>query len=359
MGQAYGSFGGIWGLKRDPEAALRWSREELAKNPGLQVKKPLEFTELLSASNDESDLAQIRKALQSVIDNPASKETDLTSAKFQFENKLKDKSKSPEIDSIIKKRYPSGSWVKTSIRDQVYKEKDPVKQTELFQQMQKLLDPGNEQDKRLLGSVAYSIATNFANAGEFEKAKEYAAFIPEKSSRANLYNSIAWKETGGSIDGKPGNLDIAKELSAKSLDLIREMKDDIGKKPPYRTEAQFLKELDDTYSMYADTYALLLYHSKEYQQAYDIQKKAIENSKGMDISMNEAFAAYTEKIKGPDSTIGILEGFVKEGRYSPKMKEQLKRLYLAQNNTIDSWNNYIAKLEAFSLEKKDRISQKR
>ena len=203
-----------------------------------------------------------------------------------------------------------------------------------------------------MSNAGYSIASNYVSKGNLEKAKEYAEYISDLSNRANLYNSIAWKETGGSINGKPGNLQIGKELSAKSLELIEELKKDTKRKPAYQTETQYLDGLDNTYNMYADTYALLLYHSKDYQQAYDLQKKAVESAKGKDVSMNEAFAAYTEKVKDPELTIKTIEGFIRDGKSSPRMKEQLKRVYLGQNKSADSWNGYIAALEASSLEKK-------
>lgn len=169
---------------------------------------------------------------------------------------------------------------------------------------------------------------------------------------SGLYNSIAWKETGGSIDGKPGNLVLAKELSAKSLELTQEAIREMKNVPSYMSGAQFKKNLEGTYNMYADTYALLLYHSKEYQKAYDIQKKAVEFSKRNDVAMNEAFAMYTEKIKGSKAAQGELESFIREGKYSPKMKEQLKKIYLVGKNNEAAWTTYVAGLEAASLEKK-------
>ncbi|HTE26882.1 TlpA family protein disulfide reductase [Flavitalea sp.] len=351
VGQGYNAFGEMWGLRRDIDAALIWNKDELAADPSIKQKKPIQVAELLTISKDEADLATMKEALEAAINSSSTTEAELNSAKIYYANKFKDKEKAAEIDSLIKKRFPDGNWVKNAKVDKFYAEKDADKQAALYLELKKEWTGGTEKDKKLLSQFAYSVAAKYANVGNAEKAKEYAADITDKGSLAGLYNTIGWKESGESIDAKPGNLEIGKELSAKSLELVKEMIAETKNKPSYVTEAQYRKNMESTYNMYADTYALLLYHSKEYQKAYDIQKKAVESIKGKDVSMNESFAAYTEKVKGPKEAQTTLEGFVRDGKSSPKMKEQLKRIYLAQNNFAESWTGYIAVLEAANLEK--------
>jgi hypothetical protein len=94
-----------------------------------------------------------------------------------------------------------------------------------------------------------------------------------------------------------------------------------------------------------------LYHNKEYDEAYALEKKAVENFDRKDVSMNEAFAVLTEKIKGQKAAQEELEKFFEEGKYSPKMKEQLKAIYLAQNNSEDQWIKYAGGLEQMAFNK--------
>ncbi|MGB8193875.1 MAG: TlpA disulfide reductase family protein [Chitinophagaceae bacterium] len=68
--------------------------------------------------------------------------------------------------------------------------------------------------------------------------------------------------------------------------------------------------------------------------------------------MNAAYAALAEKIKGPKVAQPELEAFVKSGKYSPAMKEQLKKIYLAQKHTEAEWMLHLAALEKESLQKK-------
>ncbi|MHA4847281.1 TlpA family protein disulfide reductase [Flavitalea antarctica] len=350
IGQGYNSYGGIWGMKRDVDAALKWNKEELGADPSIKQNKPLQVAELLASSKDEADIAAIKESLGNLVSSATATEADLTAAKMYYA-RFKDKEKFVVIDSLVKTRFPGGNWVKNEKVDKFYAEKDPARQAELYDQLKKEGFGSTDQDKKLLSQFAYSIASKYSAAGNPEKARDYAAFVTDKGSQAALYNSIAWKESGESIDGKPGNLEVGKELSSRSLEIVKNMMTETKNKPPYLTDAQFKKNMEGTYNMYADTYALLLYQSKEYQKAYDIQKKVVESTKGKDVSMNEAFAAYTEKIKGSKEARKTLEAFIRDGRSSPKMKEQLKRIYLAEDNAPDSWNGYIAALEAVSQEK--------
>ena len=102
------------------------------------------------------------------------------------------------------------------------------------------------------------------------------------------------------------------------------------------TDAQYSKNLNNSYHSYADTYAVLLYHKGEFDKAYALSKKAVDNFKRKNMNLNEVFAVLTEKVKGAKEAQAELEKFVEEGKYTPGMKEQLKTLYLAANNNNEA-----------------------
>ncbi|HYE54283.1 MAG TPA: TlpA disulfide reductase family protein, partial [Chitinophagaceae bacterium] len=138
----------------------------------------------------------------------------------------------------------------------------------------------------------------------------------------------------------------------QAIQIAKAAINDLSNKPSYMTAAQWKKQQEQTYYMYADTYATLLYHNKEYKEAYELQKQAVEAFRRNDVSMNETFAALTEKTKGTKAAQQELESFIKAGKYSGKMKEQLKKIYLAQKHDEAQWMSYVAALEKESLEKK-------
>lgn len=352
VASAFSSYGSIWGLKRNVEEALRLSREELAANSELN-EKPLEVVKLLLLSKDKEDIERMKTLLNKLVANTSTTEADLSEAKIYFENSIKDKPRANEIDSIIRNRYPGGTWVKAEAQNKYYREKDPAKKELMFADLKKDIgEPDTDTKKQQLAGYAGNLAMAYGIAGNFDKLKEYTAYVSDKQYLASIYNSIAWKETGESVHAKPGNVALALPLSARSLELIREQQNDLSNKAPFRTEAEHRKSLDFTYGMYADTYALLLYHSGEFQKAYDIQKNAIELNKRKDVSMNESFAVYTQKAKGNEAAKAELESFVKDGRYSPAMKKQLQEIFLAEKKDAANWDSYIADLEAASIKAK-------
>jgi len=134
--------------------------------------------------------------------------------------------------------------------------------------------------------------------------------------------------------------------------LLEELKNDPAAVPPFRTQTEFRQSLDDDIAMHADTYALLLYHSGDFNKAYDIQNKVVKHNKRKNVAMNESFAVYTQKAKGNSTAKAELEAFIRDGRNSPSMKKQLKELYLTETKDPGKWEDYIAKLEAASIETK-------
>ncbi|MDQ6609572.1 MAG: TlpA family protein disulfide reductase, partial [Bacteroidota bacterium] len=185
----------------------------------------------------------------------------------------------------------------------------------------------------------------YATAGNYTAAKTYFAKIQSNGVVSNELNNLAWKLAGEGINNKPVDVNNGLVLSKQSLDAIRLEKKTLKDKPSYFTDKQYRKSLDNNYNMFADTYATLLYHKGDYEQAYTIEKGAMEGFQRKDVSMNEAFAALTEKTKGPKAAQAELENFLEEGKYTPAMKEQLQRLYLASGNSQEQWTKYVSDIE--------------
>lgn len=169
IGLAFGMYAGIWGLKRDVDAALKWNKEELAADPSIRQKKPLEVITMLYNSKDEADISEMKAVLSSVISNPSASETDLMAAKNYYANKFKDKLKANEIDSLIRLKYPAGNWIRNAKVDKFYAEKDPAKQSLLYEDLKQDFKNPTEAEKKMLSNYAYSVAMAYANAGNLRK----------------------------------------------------------------------------------------------------------------------------------------------------------------------------------------------
>jgi thiol-disulfide isomerase/thioredoxin len=272
-------------------------------------------------------------------------------AKRYYESFLKDKEQGEAVYALIKQRFPDGNWKRTEQITAFNKEKSVTEKAKLFDQFVATYQPFSKEEQPVIDQMAATLALRFSDSSAYTEMNKYAGMIKSNSTLANVYNSIAWKMAGEGVNNTPRDVVMGKELSQKSLKLMEHEINKPSNKPSYMTEKQWAKNLTNSFYMYVDTYATLLYHNKEYDEAYALEKKAVENFDRKDVSMNEAFAVLTEKIKGQKAAQEELEKFFEEGKYSPKMKEQLKAIYLAQNNSEDQWIKYAGGLEQMAFNK--------
>jgi thiol-disulfide isomerase/thioredoxin len=352
IGQIGLSYGGLWGLNVDIPTLTKLTREDYTLHPALIEKDKLDYLSTLARSKDEADKALLLETLDKILAQADAKESDLQAAKSLY-TRLKDNAKVGRADSLIKARYPQGAWVKNEKIMAFYPISQGAQKEEMFNKLKADYPPVTKEDSAAFSNYAAGVASVYLREENYDKVKQFAAMIGIKSMRANIYNSVAWKLSGESVYAKPLDAKTGKEFSAMSLQLMQEEMKNPGNKPVYYTNSQFKEQLQRTHDMFADTYALLLYHLGDYKNAYAYQEKAVAGNKRNDVSMNEAFALYTEKVKGPAAAQKELESFVKAGKATPKMKEQFKRLYLAGSNTENQWMAYVEGLEK-EFKAKDR-----
>jgi thiol-disulfide isomerase/thioredoxin len=344
IGQMALYYGGLWGLDADAAVSNKLIKEDFSLNPSLKEKYLGDYLNLLAQSKEETDKTLLKETLEKMLTKADTKESDLQTAQT-FYSRLKDRNNIVRADSLIKARFPQGNWVKTKQFFAFQSVKEAAKKEELYNKLLASYPPVTKEDSSTFSNLASQLALAYLNEGNYDKVKQYASLVKNKSGRASLYNSAAWKLSGESAYTKPIDAKVGKEFSAMSLQLVQEEMNATGDKPSYYTNTQWKEQKQQTYYMFSDTYALLLYHLKEYKEAYAYQEKAVAGYKRNDVSMNEAFALYTEKVKGPKSARQELEDFVKAGKATTKMKEQFKRLYLADNKTENQWVGYVEDLE--------------
>ena len=344
------NFSGIWGLKRNSEKAAELTKKEF-EAPSARQKFYNEYFLFLGQSKEAADKEVLGQELKKHVAKTTLSEQDLMSARMYYENFLKDKEQGEAVYALVKQRFPNGNWKRTEQMMAFNKEKVAAEKAKLFDQFVAAYQPFSKEEQPMVDQMAGALAVAFANIGASDEMNKYAGMIKSRSALASTYNSIAWKMAGEGVNNPPGDVAMGKELSQKSLKLIEQEMSNPSNKPSYMTDKQWAKNLTNTFYMYADTYATLLYHNKEYDEAYALERKAMENFQRKNVDMNEAFALLTEKIKGAKEAQTELEKFIEEGKYSPKMKEQLKTIYLAQNNSEEQWTQYVSNLEQMAFNK--------
>lgn len=344
---AFNNYGGIWRLKRDVNKASQFYRKEF-ENPSAEEKYAVAYLSYLSELKNEPDRDLFKTELAKMAAKKDINEADLMTVRNYYENILKDKEKGDELMAHLQQRFPNGRWRRNEALSAFGKEKDVYQKAKLFEELKKKFK-FTKDDQSLLDAYAYQLAAAFADTSDFENMKKYAANISSNTSKAQLYNNVAWKLAGAGIYNKPINVEIGKELSLESLDLMKKEISEKAGKPAYQTDAQYLKGLESEYYNNADTYAVLLYHSGEYEKAYDIQKTAVEHYKRKNVNLNTSFTAMIEKTQGKQAARNEIETFFKEGKYTPAMKNQFKAIFMADNKTEEDWIKYTSNLEEKAL----------
>ena len=340
----------IWGLKRNVEKAAELNKKEF-ENPASRAKFYNEYFTYLSQSKDEADKELLKTELQSHLAKKDLSEADMMKAKNLFENALKDKEKGAAILAQVKERYPTGNWKRGETLSSFQKAKTLQDKEARYNEIIATLAPFTKDEQPGIDNFSSTLARMYSDSGNYDAAMKYASQIKSNTMKASVLNAGAFKLAGQGIDKKPIDIKKGLELSKQALALIEEEKKTLANKTSYISEKQHLKNLNNTYHSYRVTYATLLYHKGDHEQAYVIQKAAVDNFDRKNINLNESFALLTEKVKGPKQAQAALEKFFEDGKYTPAMKEQLMKIYTAAGNSEAQWTSYIGNLEEMAYNK--------
>ncbi|RYZ28901.1 MAG: TlpA family protein disulfide reductase, partial [Chitinophagaceae bacterium] len=350
LASVYGNYGGIWGLKANAEKAADLNKKEF-ETAEAKTKYANEYFAFLAKSKNEADKEAARAVLAGMLEKKGISEADMLKIKNSYEFTLKDKEKAEAVMAKLKEKFPNGNWKRTEALSAFAKEKTLKDREARYAEIVKALAPFTKDEQPMIDNMATTLAKTNADSGNYDAVKKYVAQIKNNMAKAGILNNISWKLAGEGINNKPLNVKTGLELSMMSLAAVNEEKKTLTNKPPYQTDEQYRRNLDFTYHTYGDTYATLLYHNGDYAKAYEIEKQAVEGFKRKDMSMNEAFAALTEKTKGAAAARAELEKFFEEGKYTKGMREQLQRLYTSGGKTEAEWTAYVTNLEELAYNK--------
>ena len=349
LGQAFSSYGGIWGLKSNREKGAAFLKTEFA-NPAAKTKFRTEYLDYLGQSGTDENKALLKKELDEQVAGKKASETELMNINGMYQRYLKDKEKNEVITAQIKERFPNGTWRNRETLEAFQKAKGLAEKEVAFQQWMKV----NGEAKEAKGTKDYLVsqmASLNADSGNYTAMRKYVAMMEDNVNKASFLNNLAWKLAGGGMANKPVNAEVGLELSAKSLEILRKEMQEMKDKPPYYTEKKYKENLNSSSYMYGDTYGVLLYHTGDFAKAYDALKVAAEGFKRKEVSVNENYTTLVEKVKGKEAARAELETFFEAGKYSSAMKEQLKKLYLENGKTEAQWTAYSSNLEEMAFNK--------
>ncbi|MBB1284400.1 TlpA family protein disulfide reductase [Flavisolibacter sp. BT320] len=359
VAEAFNGLGNfLFGLARNTDKAAELNKKEF-ENPRAREKLLQPYLFFLMQSKDEAAKEQLKTELARYAEKKDLSEENLYLLKNMYERTLKDPEKAKALMATMKERFPNGGWKRDEVMTAFRSEKSLAGKEKIYKEYAAGIKKPSTNEASLLDNMAATLASQLADSGKYTEAKAYIQKIQNNSSKASSLNNIAWKLAGEGIDKKPVDVKTGLELSALSLAAMQEEKKQLKNKPPYFTAKQYVQNLDGSYYNFVDTYATLLFHNGNLEEAYKWEKEAMEHFKRKNTGMNEVYALLTEKIKGPAAAQAELESFFEEGKYTPAMKEQLQRLYTAGGKTTAEWTAYVSSIEERAYNKlKEELAKK-
>ncbi|WP_316832229.1 TlpA disulfide reductase family protein [Pedobacter aquatilis] len=337
----YGSAGNYYlGLTLNSEKGAELYKKAFTEKPALFEKYRYSYLSLAYKSNKETGTKLVEENIAKVAKIKEAPESDLIFMLNAF-SIIKKKEQADSVKAVLLKKYPIGNYAYGQDMNALYSEKDAAvieqKATSLISKFK--LDPAKKADAARLTSIYSIVANAFAKTTNNEKFEFYADKISNKLSRASIYNQFAWP-----LAEKKENLAFAAKISKQSLELVEQAK---GEEMPayFSTKEEYLKNLNQTYGMYADTYALLLYHQGNFKEALSVQEKAIPMY-GTSVSpdVTTRYVTYLIKDGQNEKAFTEAEKLIREGKGSDSLKNDFKRLYagLKKQGTYEA---YMANLE--------------
>lgn len=343
----YRDYGGLMKLNRTPSVAFGLLNQAFAAQPDLKRKYFATYINNLMAVKKGEDGKKEAMAILSELEANANATEDELSSVSRFYERNGDAEHSKVVKDKIRANFPKGNLVKQEKRRAIQNEPDLAKAEELLNAYTSQFPPQTEEEKQAVISLRANLASKVADAGDWAKFRSISAQLPE-AERYSAYNNLAWE-----LAEKGENMEEARSMAAKALEWARmNMNDPNGFKPTNLSSRTLTPNglqavRRETFAMYGDTYSFVLNKTGDASGAAALQAEVVDMMKGKEAEMNERFTSYLEAAGAPDLRYR-LEGFILTGYATAKMKEQFKKLYIAEDKSDLGFNAYLAKLEGIA-----------
>jgi len=307
------------GLNITPDITISEMENIFRQNPALKADQDAYAYFLRLKYRKDSDGIKPEVIRYAKFLEGKSDEKSLTEAMSLY-NMLTMKDKADQIREVVLAKYPQGEFAKDDFLREMFKSSDVNEKY--------FLDRLDEYQKRFRDTSARardlfygSIINYFFHLEDLTKINQYEAMMTNKLTLAAGYNSYAWSLTGGDLASPGRDLEFAKQISKRSIDIVRNcINNSLGN--------ENVRDLQLSYIGYADTYALILFKQKMFDSAYEVQNEIYHlDTLGMGTDGRERYAAYMQKVKGPKYTKNFLERQLMLGQRSALMVDQLRDIY--------------------------------
>ncbi len=327
--------GNYYGIKENPDSTLAAINRSVEANPDL--KAPWLTTQLrimnqvdagTAATKMEEEIAGYTQKSEMSKDDY---ETLITLYQLQ-----RNQAKADSIQAIFVEKYPKSQLAQNAYVSKMRNAKSPEDRLAILEEFNEKIGTSGNQQNFLYRSVAEA----YLQDGDTENFKKYMAMAGDDSSKASTLNNLAW---GYAESGE--NLELAAELSKKSLDITEAEK---SKKPEYYTVRQHENNLKSTKAMYSDTYGLILFKQGKTKEAIAAQEQAVADRTSPDVY--ERYIQFLTADEQYDKVFEKASELVKEGDATTKTKEYLATAY-ANTDQDEDFASYLSSLEKVAHDK--------
>jgi peroxiredoxin len=335
----YRDYGALLELNRTPSVAWGLLQQAVGAQPDLKRKYANTYVGTLLATKTGDEGKQAAMAFYADIEaDPKAAESELNAAVRYYErNGEADRAKT--LKERVRSAFPQGSFVKTEKRKNIFNESNLAKAEEMLATYIGQHPAEDEAEQNAINSIRGNLASKWADQGNWEKFRAISAQLPD-NERASAYNNLAWE-----LAEKGEEQENARIFAATATEWARrEMTAPSTPRDPLDTPLEWAENHRQTFAQYADTYAFVLDKSGDARGAADIQAEVVAITKGRQSEMNERYTAFLERAADPRLR-QELERFVVEGHATAKMKEQFKKIYLAEDRSEAGHAAYFAGLE--------------
>lgn len=326
-------YGSDFGVEMDSEMILKDIEEDLKTYPELKDEWYTMYLNLIFRQDKAKGETLIKDHIASLkaIEN---KSEDDYSALIRLSNTLGNTEDAETLMNEVKTKFPNGTTAKNSYGDAFYEATDLAQKEDVFK------DFSSKYDN--LGNVgeymARSLAMMHFENGDTDAFNSYVNRIKSPFAKADVLNAVAWP-----LAEKGEQLDFAAQLSKESLNLTKIEQTNLEDKPDYFTENQYKTNLENTYAMFADTYALISFKQGRLKDAIAYQAEAV--GKGTNGEINERYLEFLMADKQYDLVAEKAENFIKDGHGSPKIKAFFKEVFMKTSDDVEAFETKLAALE--------------
>jgi len=321
-------------MDRNFDSSLYYFKKDFDRNPGIKndfLDPYLGVETKLNKDNATSIIIRELAGLYSHADN----EKEYT-VLADWYNKAEMPNRADTYKKILEEKYPGSDFVQKEKYEAYYNEPNLKKKSQLLEEFETTYPKS-----KYLTNFYDVMAINYFQNNKFNQLKEYFENNKDKLSTYRFY-SISTKMLENNKYPQ-----IALEIAELGVDRARnEVKNPTDEKPEYQSGEEWKEDRESMLGMNLYAYADALFKLGKIKEAEAPLKEAKELTKGKDEDTNQLYTRVLIANGQTEDAMNEIEGYIKQGKATPEMKNMLKEIYAKKNGSTAGFDSYIAQFES-------------